>query len=228
MAQKGTPIGNMAVGLTLDDTQFGNTLDQINKQVKLADSAMKANMKAIGDAGKSYDGLSVKAKSLQDVIGAQGKKVAELTKRYQEEVKANGEASDQAKRLAVEVNNAQAKMSGYEGQLKSTKRELAYAEQGMNELSQEMKENERETTKNTRALKAAGDEAGAFETQQKGLTKQLDLTEQAVEGQRKVVAQLTKEFGASDDNTKKAARALGTLESQAKVTNTQLKSLNDS
>lgn len=52
MAQKGTPIGNMSVGLTLDDTQFGNTLDQINKQVKLADSAMKANMKAIGDAGK--------------------------------------------------------------------------------------------------------------------------------------------------------------------------------
>ena len=95
MAQKGTPIGNMAVGLTLDDTQFGNTLDQINKQVKLADSAMKANMKAIGDAGKSYDGLSVKAKSLQDVIGAQGKKVAELTKRYQEEVKANGHLTRQ-------------------------------------------------------------------------------------------------------------------------------------
>ncbi|EUJ34276.1 tape measure protein [Brochothrix campestris] len=226
MVEKGTPIGNMAVGLTLDDTQFGNTLDQINKRVKIAESALKANLKSVGDAGKGYDGLSVKAKSLENVLSAQGKKVQELTKRYEEEVKANGEASDGAKNLAVQINNAQAKLSGYEGQLKTTKKELAYAEQGMNELTQEMKDNERETNKNTKTLKAAGDETGAFETQQKGLTRQLDLTERAVDGQRKVVSQLTKEFGENDDSTKKAVRALNSLESQAKVTNSQLSSLN--
>ena len=166
MAQKGKTIGNMKIGVTLDGTQMGSTLNDINKWIKVSESAMRANLKTLGDAGKSYEGLRVKVSSLEPILEGQAKKVDLLTDRYKKEVSANGEASEAAVKLATQINNAQAKYATYEKQLLNTKKELVYASTGVNSLTDEMKENERVTSSESKALKNAGDATGAFETKQ--------------------------------------------------------------
>lgn len=54
MAGKGQPAGNIKLGISLDSTNFGNTLDEINAKVKQAESNMRANLKAYDSAGRSY------------------------------------------------------------------------------------------------------------------------------------------------------------------------------
>lgn len=228
MAKKGKPIGSIGGVLTLDGTQFGNTLDEITRGIKLAESAMKTNMKILGDAGKSYDGLSQHAKDLEVVMEGQRKKVEELTKRHKEASEKYGENSKQAQNLAVQVNKATEKYTLYERQLNNTKKEMAYASTEVNKLSQEMKDNEKETNSQVSALKRAGDEAGAMEVKQKGLSRQVSLSRQAVEEQRKVVERLSKEFGESSAETLDAQNALAKLERQADSSKREFKALGNS
>ncbi|HAP2790711.1 phage tail tape measure protein [Enterococcus faecalis] len=228
MAKKGKPIGSIGGVLTLDGTQFGNTLDEITRGIKLAESAMKTNMKILGDAGKSYDGLSQHAKDLEVVMEGQRKKVEELTKRHKESSEKYGENSKQAQNLAVQVNKATEKYTLYERQLNNTKKEMAYASTEINKLSQEMKDNEKETNSQVTALKRAGDEAGAMEVNQKGLARQVSLSKQAVEEQRKVVERLSKEFGENSTETLDAKNALAKLERQADSSQREFKALGNS
>ncbi|EOS7804897.1 phage tail tape measure protein [Enterococcus hirae] len=228
MAKKGKPVGSIGGVLTLDGTQFGNTLDEITRGIKLAESAMKTNMKILGDAGKSYDGLSQHAKDLEVVMEGQRKKVEELTKRHKEASEKYGENSKQAQNLAVQVNKATERYTLYERQLNNTKKEMAYASTEVNKLSQEMKDNEKETNSQVSALKRAGDEAGAMEVKQKGLARQVSLSKQAVEEQRKVVERLSKEFGENSTETVDAKNALVKLERQADSSKQEFKALGNS
>lgn len=63
MAGKGQPAGNIKLGISLDSTNFGNTLDEINAKVKQAESNMRANLKAYDSAGRSYEALSQRRKT---------------------------------------------------------------------------------------------------------------------------------------------------------------------
>lgn len=79
-----------------------------------------------------------------------------------------------------------------------------------------------------KALKAAGDESGAFEAKQKGLAKQTELSEKAIEEQRKVVKLMADEFGDSANETEDAKRALEKLERQSQISSRQLEALKSS
>ncbi|HBH5984174.1 TPA: tape measure protein, partial [Enterococcus faecium] len=92
----------------------------------------------------------------------------------------------------------------------------------------EIKENERQMNAEVKALKAAGDESGAFEAKQKGLAKQTELSEKAIEEQRKVVKLMADEFGDSANETEDAKRALEKLERQSQISSRQLEALKSS
>lgn len=77
-------------------------------------------------------------------------------------------------------------------------------------------------------MKAAGDESGAFEAKQKGLAKQTELSEKAIEEQRKVVKLMADEFGDSANETEDAKRALEKLERQSQISSRQLEALKSS
>lgn len=79
-----------------------------------------------------------------------------------------------------------------------------------------------------KALKAAGDESGAFEAKQKGLAKQTELSEKAIEEQCKVVKLMADEFGDSANETEDAKRALEKLERQSQISSRQLEALKSS
>ncbi|MDT2675052.1 aggregation-promoting factor C-terminal-like domain-containing protein [Enterococcus dongliensis] len=228
MAGKGKPIGNIKLGISLDGTSFGNTLDEINAKVKQAESNMKANLKAYDSAGRSYEALSQKTKDLSTVMDGQNAKVKELTKRRDEAVGKYGEESKEVAKLNTQINNATAKYNAYGKQLNDTKKELVYSQTAVNDLTDEIKDNERQMNAEVKALKSAGDEAGAFEAKQKGLTKQAELSERAMDEQRKVVKLMADEFGDSADETEDARKELNKLERQSKLSDKQLEGLKNS
>ncbi|HHA4376965.1 TPA: tape measure protein [Enterococcus faecium] len=228
MAGEGQPAGNIKLGISLDSTNFGNTLDEINAKVKQAESNMRANLKAYDSAGRSYEALSQKTKDLSTVMEGQNAKVRELTKRRDEAISKYGEESKQVANLNTQINNATAKYNAYSRQLNDTKKELVYSKTAVNDLSDEIKENERQMNAEVKALKAAGDESGAFEAKQKGLAKQTELSEKAIEEQRKVVKLMADEFGDSADETEDAKRALEKLERQSQISSRQLEALKSS
>ncbi|EME8229856.1 tape measure protein [Enterococcus faecium] len=228
MAGKGQPAGNIKLGISLDSTNFGNTLDEINAKVKQAESNMRANLKAYDSAGRSYEALSQKTKDLSTVMEGQNAKVRELTKRRDEAISKYGEESKQVANLNTQINNATAKYNAYSRQLNDTKKELVYSKTAVNDLSNEIKENERQMNAEVKALKAAGDESGAFEAKQKGLAKQTELSEKAIEEQRKVVKLMADEFGDSANETEDAKRALEKLERQSQISSRQLEALKSS
>lgn len=225
MAGKGQPAGNIKLGISLDSTNFGNTLDEINAKVKQAESNMKANLKAYDSAGRSYEALSQKTKDLSTVMDGQNAKVKELTKRRDEAVGKYGEESKEVAKLNTQINNATAKYNAYGKQLNDTKKELVYSQTAVNDLTDEIKDNERQMNAEVKALKSAGDEAGAFEAKQKGLTKQAELSERAMDEQRKVVKLTADEFGDSADETEDARKELTKLERQSKLSDKQLEGL---
>ncbi len=225
MAGKGQPAGNIKLGISLDSTNFGNTLDEINAKVKQAESNMRANLKAYDSAGRSYEALSQKTKDLSTVMEGQNAKVRELTKRRDEAISKYGEESKQVANLNTQINNATAKYNAYSRQLNDTKKELVYSKTAVNDLSNEIKENERQMNAEVKALKSAGNEAGAFEAKQKGLAKQTELSEKAIEEQRKVVKLMADEFGDSANETEDAKRALEKLERQSQISSRQLETL---
>lgn len=225
MAGKGQPAGNIKLGISLDSTNFGNTLDEINAKVKQAESNMRANLKAYDSAGRSYEALSQKTKDLSTVMEGQNAKVRELTKRRDEAISKYGEESKQVAKLNTQINNATAKYNAYGKQLNDTKKELVYSQTAVNDLTDELKENERQMNDEVKALKAAGDESGAFEAKQKGLTKQAELSERAIDEQRKVVTLMADEFGDSADETEDARKELTKLERQSKLSDKQLEGL---
>ena len=228
MAGKGQPAGNIKLGISLDSTSFGNTLDEINAKVKQAESNMRANLKAYDSAGRSYEALSQKTKDLSTVMEGQNAKVRELTKRRDEAISKYGEESKQVANLNTQINNATAKYNAYSRQLNDTKKELVYSKTAVNDLSNEIKENERQMNAEVKALKAAGDESGAYEAKQKGLAKQTELSEKAIEEQRKVVKLMADEFGDSANETEDAKRALEKLERQSQISSRQLEALKSS
>ncbi len=225
MAGKGKPVGNIKLGISLDGTSFGNTLDEINAKVKQAESNMKANLKAYDSAGRSYEALSQKTKDLSTVMDVQNAKVKELTKRRDEAVEKYGEESKEVAKLNTQINNATAKYNAYGKQLNDTKKELVYSQTAVNDLTDEIKDNERQMNAEVKALKAAGDESGAFEAKQRGLTKQAELSERAMDEQRKVVALMADEFGESAEETEDARKELSKLERQSKLSDKQLEGL---
>lgn len=225
MAGKGQPAGNIKLGISLDSTSFGNTLDEINAKVKQAESNMRANLKAYDSAGRSYEALSQKTKDLSTVMDGQNAKVKELTKRRDEAVEKYGEESKEVAKLNTQINNATAKYNAYGKQLNDTKKELVYSQTAVNDLTDEIKDNERQMNAEVKALKAAGDESGAFEAKQKGLAKQTELSEKAIEEQRKVVKLMADEFGESAEETEDARKELSKLERQTKLSDKQLEGL---
>ncbi|WP_277904404.1 tape measure protein [Enterococcus lactis] len=228
MAGKGQPAGNIKLGISLDSTSFGNTLDEINAKVKQAESNMRANLKAYDSAGRSYEALSQKTKDLSTVMEGQNAKVRELTKRRDEAIGKYGEESKQVANLNTQINNATAKYNAYSRQLNDTKKELVYSKTAVNDLTDEIKENERQMNAEVKVLKSAGNEAGAFEAKQKGLAKQTELSEKAIEEQRKVVKLMADEFGDSANETEDAKRALEKLERQSQISSRQLEALKSS
>lgn len=117
------PIGNMIVKVGLDDTGFNRGIEGLKRQMRLANSEMKAAGQLYKSTGEQSKLLKSKMDGLNNQYKIQGKLVEEHRKRYEkllkEKGKDNRETQIQAKRLNDAIH-AHAKLGG---QLKDVARE---------------------------------------------------------------------------------------------------------
>lgn len=149
MAENQNYIG-VAMGLDVSDLKAG--LSEANKQIQLANSKFKAASSGMDDWTKSAEGLSAKIEQLDTVLKMQQAKLAGLKAEYAKVAKEQGENSEAARRLQVQINNQQAVVNRTEKEFKNYKATLKGVEDGSIDL-------EKTTLKAGKAVEKTGKQA---------------------------------------------------------------------
>lgn len=125
MVQNGKPLGQMLITLGLDTTAFSSSLTGATRATKTAAKEMQAGLKIVDSGGKKIDTLAFKQQALNKVIEAQKNELGYLKQAYDKTLDSQGNATSTTAKAAQKYNDAQAKLAGYEQQLKSTVGQLA-------------------------------------------------------------------------------------------------------
>nr|DAS03764.1 MAG TPA: minor tail protein [Caudoviricetes sp.] len=217
------PIGNMKFGIGFDGFDESlNTLDKLNKALKQSESSMKATMSTFDKAGASAEDLSRKQQGLIDTTELQAKKIQLLEKRREEYIQTYGKESKQVANVTTQINTATVKYNKLSKELDSTKQAYILASAGVDKYASAIKDNEKAMNDEIKAFKEAGDKAGELEAKQRGLTKQAELTEQAIESQKQAINKMAQEFGESSTQVAQAQTKLEEFKRSAKNTDTRL------
>lgn len=131
MADNQNYIG-VAMGLDVSDLKSG--LSEANKQIQLANSEFKAASSGMDDWTKSTEGITAKVKQLDSVLQMQKSKLAGLTAEYEKVAKEQGEGSEAARKLKVQINNQQAVVNKTQKEFDNYSETLNKAEQGIIDL----------------------------------------------------------------------------------------------
>jgi len=99
-------LGSLVVRVGLDGSDFDRGLKNINSQMALAKSEMRAASGSFNNFGKSTDALKTKQTNLAKQYALQGERVNELKGQYDSLVKSHGAESDAALRAGAKLNNA--------------------------------------------------------------------------------------------------------------------------
>ena len=217
------PIGNMKFGIGFDGYDESiNTLDKLNKALKQSESSMKATMSTFDKAGASAEDLSRKQQGLIDTTELQAKKIQLLEKRREDYIQTYGKESKQVANVTTQINTATVKYNKLSKELDSTKQAYILASAGVDKYASAIKDNEKAMNDEIKAFKEAGDKAGELEAKQRGLTKQAELTEQAIESQKQAINKMAQEFGESSTQVAQAQTKLEEFKRSAKNTDTRL------
>lgn len=131
MAENTNYIG-VAMGMDVTDLKAG--LSEANKQIQLANSEFKAASSGMDDWTKSTEGITAKVKQLDSVLKMQKSKLAGLTAEYEKVAKEQGEGSEAARKLKVQINNQQAVVNKTQKEFDNFSNVLAKAEAGIVDL----------------------------------------------------------------------------------------------
>ena len=131
MAENQNYIG-VAMGLDVTDLKAG--ISEANKQIQLANSEFKAISSSMDNWQKSTEGLSAKVKQLDTVLTAQKSKLAGLQAEYEKVAQEQGENSEAARKLKVQINNQQAVVNQTQKEFDNYSDTLKQAEDGTIDL----------------------------------------------------------------------------------------------
>lgn len=132
MAENTNYIG-IAMGMDVTDLKAG--ISEANKQIQLANSQFKAASSGMDDWTKSTEGLSAKVKQLESVLSSQKSKLAGLKAEYEKVAKEQGEGSEAARKLQVQINNQQAVVNKTQKEFDNFSDALEKAENGSLDLA---------------------------------------------------------------------------------------------
>jgi uncharacterized protein YoxC len=156
---------------TVDTTDFKTGLASINREMRLVESEFRATAAALGDWGKSADGLEARMKALTSEIGLQEQKISALQGEYDRIAKEKGAASKAAQELQIKLNRETETLNKMKAELSQSERALeemgSEAEQAgghMDRLARETDEAAEKSNKLNKALDGlkAGLKAGAL------------------------------------------------------------------
>ena len=117
-------LGSLNVKIGLDSSGFQNGIASLNREMKVLDSQFKASTAALGDHGKGLDGLKLKSDSLTKQTDIQKQRVEALEAAHKKSVESKGQDAKATQDLEIKLNNAKAKLSEMESDLKKVNKEI--------------------------------------------------------------------------------------------------------
>ena len=124
----------IGVAMGLDVTDLKSGLSEANKQIQLANSEFKAASSGMDDWRKSTEGITAKIKQLDSVLAMQKSKLNGLQAEYDKVAEEQGENSEAARKLKVQLNNQKSVVNTTEKELNNYKETLEKAEDGTIDL----------------------------------------------------------------------------------------------
>ncbi|HBV22273.1 MAG TPA: hypothetical protein DEB42_00580 [Jeotgalicoccus sp.] len=118
-----TPLGRMLIDIDLDTTKLGSSTTHLQRQMRIVNSAMRANLAGLKDNSKETDVLSTKIDGLNKKQKIQAGIVEQTEKRYQELVKTKGAGAKETEAYANSLNREQAKLREVTNELKEMERQ---------------------------------------------------------------------------------------------------------
>lgn len=161
-------VGNLAVRLSLDNTQFEKSIASMNRTLQAVGQEIRGLQNKGKDWGASLDGLKQKQDAYSRLLEGQQTKVRKLAAEYEKAKQETGEHSAQTEKLAVQLNKAAAEMNRTETELSQLTAELKKQEA-------EMKKSQSTLNQLGEKLSAVGDKAKAVGSAMANVGKELSL-----------------------------------------------------
>ncbi|WP_171011314.1 phage tail tape measure protein [Haloimpatiens lingqiaonensis] len=117
-------IGSLNVKIGLDSSGFQNGIASLNREIRVLDSQFKASTAALGEHGKGLEGLKLKSDSLTKQTDIQKQRVEALDAAHKKSVETKGQDAKATQDLEIKLNNAKAKLSSTEQDLKNVNKEI--------------------------------------------------------------------------------------------------------
>lgn len=136
----------------VDISELKSGLQQANRAIALTNSEFKNSVAGIDDWRKSADGISAKITQLKGVNTNYRKILEDISKRYDDVVKAEGEESESAQNLKIKINNLEAAIKGNEVAIGKYETSLS----NLNNISDDVKDS---SDKISDSIKNTGDTA---------------------------------------------------------------------
>ena len=117
-------VGDLRVKLSLDNAQFERSVASMNRTLQAMGQEIRGLQNRGKEWGSSITGLSQKQEAYSRLLEAQQTKVRRLAEEHARAVQQHGEHSEQAERLAVQLNRASAEMDRTQRELNEITAEL--------------------------------------------------------------------------------------------------------
>lgn len=198
----------MIIGISMDGTQVGRTLDDLQRRTRQATSEMKAQLGVLDKVGDGYGKTEAKVEGLNKVLTTQDEELKGLHKKHKEMVEVYGENSAQATRYATRINNLVVRQAAYTKELENAEIKLKEYQRGTADTKKEIDLMDRSVNASVRALKSQGKESTANVVLLNNLKKQHELQTRVVNDEKLKLEDLTKAKGKDALETKEQAVAL--------------------
>lgn len=149
------PLGGK---VQLDTTEFKNGIATINRELRLVESEFRAGAAALGDWGKSADGLTQRIGTLNSKIDLQKEKVEATRRQYELQAQATGESSREADEMRIRLNKEVETLGKMESELRDNQTaldEMGKESAQAGEKVEDLGEKEEKTKRKTLDLKGA-------------------------------------------------------------------------
>lgn len=133
-----------------DISQFSESISSLKRYISTVNSEFQVATKGSSNWAKSQDGLKAKITQLNRTLQAQEQIVAELEKEYNKVAQEQGENSEAAQKLTIEINK-------YKASIDKTKSSIEKYNKSLEQLGKEAKDSEKSLDKLGKSAEDAGD-----------------------------------------------------------------------
>jgi TP901 family phage tail tape measure protein len=131
-------IGQLNVKIGLDSSGFQNGISSLNREMRKVQSEFKLASAEMGKHGKELDSLKLRSDSLTKQTELQRQKVQALEAAHQKSVETKGEDAKATQDLEIKLNRAKTQLAYMEQDLKKVNQEIEVQSTGWYKLSKSL------------------------------------------------------------------------------------------